>query len=1312
MKKTFLFIFCVGLMASLRGQPADREAMQLSTLWGYPLTVGSNNEANKQIVFNRLQPESVELDSMARHQIGIIPDQTVWHEGDITVGFYVLTDTLHATPVALSYSVDFPPQGKITFDETTGRFKYFPDKFDVRDFTVTFTAQSGDKVIVQDVRFNLMPAAPPEFSAFGVEPVKPAPDATDDYTILSETTRSLYFNNETRTVHNFSISGKELVFDSSIDNKLRYLNGRKDIEELNIFAEKVIICDVLHFYQTKVTIYAKELVFEDKGTTISSLNTSPEMWSTSDTPTANGANAGNITLYIQDYKQTKPALRFILIGGKGKDCASNGTPGNGGNGGKVTSTIDVRAFCDNIHGSAGASSDNKKFGTHGTDGSFEYESREFVWQHPNFISAVVKHAKDAYLNLYNGYTNDIFTEYTQRIADYKASGEWNTLDESLKMELTNAEVEMQAVLYRIGQNLDYFGNPMGWVPMLSFEVNKLAFEQEIEKAIRVMYLSYWLKNIDKTNAQGIDACQEAIAMVEQELSDNKTALNQFVLLIPELQEEARILQQNIEDLIQKIEQKRLQLEAQAKDNVKKRNRWNKVAGVLTAVAVVAPVLDFVVPGVGTAIGGALTVGANALSKETNASDTYKYGATTDSLYKITKDFLATDGGFDQISTALNQIDVSSIKSTAATVENAFNTIDATTKPLIKGIENLHNVFKQSSTPSDQVAAELNKLMAESKEYQALIEEANVLTGKKEELMQKLANTFNNITTTGVEIQKQVVAIDGLRADVFTGNSKRDLRAMQYVDEMERRAKERLLKYHYYMGKAYEYRMLEPYTAELNLTAMFNRFKNIAETNPDKKLLDAQDFQNLKAVYEEQLSTVTADILGKYNTNAPEMTTPIRFRLTEEDVAALNAGRDVILNIFERGMVPPNHENARIVNFKVFDIQSHLEGNQNPYFANFELLLEHSGLSRLRKNGEIYYFNHYNTQNQNPITWGSTYDAQFGITDTHEPSFASNSLLLSLLPEVDKKDIMIYSRPSAWADIRITKNDVVSSNTQMVIDELTFELQYDFVQRPTLNRNLDIYARDIDNHATALMPYIEVSKTDKSGRSNGRSVMYRTYNRDTDVSLTAPEEYGRYRFVNWTNRYDEVVSVNRQVNVKMTNDAFMTANYEYTGARLKTDDTIYVSSDAGIATVKVENLGSEEMEWTATSNDTWLRITAGEAGTDNGYISLEYDENSLGTDRTGTLTVTSEEAGQSKTVYVLQSKEVSNGLWENTLQETKIYPNPTTSIVYFTNESNAKLYNVQGILLKETYGSQIDLSAYGKGIYLIQINGQWHKVVKQ
>ena len=1335
MKKILLFLISVTWLITLHAQ--DRDAINLSSFMGYPLTVGDATTDQMQVAANRLLPMDVELDSMARYQIGAIPDQTVWHDGDITVGFYVLTDTLKANNAALSYSIDFPPEGKITFDDQTGRFKYFPDKFDVRNFTVTFRAEAGDKLIVQDVVFNLMPATPPEYAAFGVDP-KTMPDSTDDYTIIAQTVqKKVQFNNALRdTVCSISITGKDLVFDSHIQNKLRYLTGREDISDLNIFAEKVTVRDALYFPHTNVTIYAKDLVFEDlPNQEKASINTSPVMW---DTPApvngSQGENAGNITLYIKNYEQSSPQKRFILVGGKGQNVywdttgaewmpGDVRTPGNGGNGGTLTSTIDASDFYDAIHGSAGIQIDSTNqivsAGQHGNDGNFVFYDKEFTWLHPNFISAVVKQAKDAYLNVNNGFTYNIFSEYTQHIEDLKASNEWASLDDATKMELNNEENEMRAIVSRISQNLDYFGNPVGWVPMLSFEVTKVAFEQEIDKAIQVLYLSYWLKNIANSDEQRINACNDAIQQVKQDLSDNKDLLTQLVTLVPELQDQATSLEKQIDDLVVKINQKTQQLLAQAKSNVKKQNEWGAVCGALTCIAKVAPIVCSVIPGVGTfagtVIGAAISAGTNALAKSTNAYQGYiNDGAAVGDFIGTASNFFSSTGGFSDITKTLSNISSINLLDSAA-VTNAYKSISGDVDPLIQGVDKLHNALIQNSTPDNQVQAELDKLKAQSREFQELIAESKALDQRKADMISNLIYVTNNFGTTSVEVQKNITTVDGLSRNVFNGNSQRDLRALQYLDDMERRAKERLLKYHYYMAKAYEYRLLQPYTGELNLPAIMDRFVAIAEQNPNNPVLSDNDFNNLKAVYEDQLSTVTSNILAIYNSNRPELTQPIRFALTKDDLAALNSGSDVRLNIYERGMIPPNHENVRIVNFKVYDIKVHLEGDLNPSFANFELLMEHSGRSMMRSNGQIYWFDHINSQTQSPITWGMTYGAMHGIVDEQSPSFASNSLLYSLLGNSVKDSIMIYSRPGAWSDINISKTDVTSGNTKMIIDSLTYELQYDFTQRPTNNRNLDVYAGDVDDNSISLSPYIEISRTDKGGRANGRGVLYRTYSSTgNSVNLEAPAEYGRYKFVNWTDRYGAVASTKTTVSSNMSSDTYLNANYKYTGPILSMSDSVIVGKDAQVIAVKVENKGSEEMDWTAVSNTPWIKITSGAQGVDNSYISLDIEQNTLGMLRNGSITVTAPETAEySKEFKVVQSNENVTVIPSVEMpQQPKIIRNQgTDNYSVFLDEVarniSLDVYSIDGQLVLRKYFSgtsvfDFDLSYCNRGVYLVKI----------
>jgi hypothetical protein len=62
-------------------------------------------------------------------------------------------------------------------------------------------------------------------------------------------------------------------------------------------------------------------------------------------------------------------------------------------------------------------------------------------------------------------------------------------------------------------------------------------------------------------------------------------------------------------------------------------------------------------------------------------------------------------------------------------------------------------------------------------------------------------------------------------------------------------------------------------------------------------------------------------------------------------------------------------------------------------------------------------------------------------------------------------------------------------------------------------------------------------------------------------------------------------------------------------------------------------------------------------------------------------------------------------------EITIYPNPTNGVLNIEIESHIMLFNLQGILLKETYGKELYISEYPLGIYFLRSEGKTVKVVK-
>lgn len=1201
----------------------------------YPPVVGESTYNNYVFNHNGLYLHDIILDSLPHYEIEQIPNQTVRFLED-GIGFYVKADSLHSNQVVYSYEVDVPPIGPFEFNANTGRFKFYPNAGDYMTFHVTFTAAAGSNSLTQSVEFDIMPEVVPEENA--IQNLGEMPSA-QDYTILAKSHTQMLLNNIMRdTVYSFSISGKDIIFDNNVQNKVWGLSGMENLYELNIYAERLYIRSALAFPHTNVNIYARELIFEDNGSEIASINTTPSAIATLTNEIGmNGENAGNITLHVKDLKADY-AKRFILNGARGQNTNVNGTPGNGGNGGVLSAPNNIAAYCDFARGSAGVKYDTLNSvigaGQAGTNGHFERITDQYSWMHPYYIAAVVRHLNDSYLNNYFSYSKTTANDYYNLINEFEASNEWNDFDGTLKVELLDQRTELEGMLYKLNENLDYFGNPLGWAPMLSFEVLLTNYNNEIDRAIPTLYLNYWLQHIDQTMESWVTASQEAANQTQNDIAAAQGQINSLTNEIPVLEDKITILQNQIEETQNRLDQLKAELMRKAKHNVKKRNRLNKAFGICKAVANCIPVY-------GPKISTALNIAGNFFG----ISDTYGYESAISSGLQSYKDF-SFGAVLDNLQQAINGIDLNHLGQTGHQLKDSYHQIDSIIKPVYNSITNLHETFAKSSAPNDQVDAEFKKLCSQSVELKNFEAEIAALQQSYAEFAAVLTQTFVDIVNLTSEVSNDMVNLDALRNDVFQGNSQRDLQAMQCVEKMRQRAMNRLVKYHYYMRKAYEYRLLSPYQGDFSLESMYNRLEAMIDQGQvifdNSTPASPTAYNALSALFREEVSGVIEDVIDDLVYNTPEQSTSISIVIPKEVLDKINANEEYNLDLYNLGVLSPDEENIRITGFDVQYMEAHTEGNTG-MSTYMDIDLVHSGISRFRKDGEVYWFNHISrkTQNPHPNTWKIRYNPISQETTAIGPSLATQSLLYSLL-NGNAQNIMLFSRPAAWSDIFMSKKVHSSGNADVVIDSLVLSLQYDYTPRPDAIRNIDITTSE------GLFAYITCSEADRNGRSNGKGSFHRSYTRGSGaVTFTAEETYGNYHFLNWTNRAGDVVAENTELTINKMTDQFYKANYELWIPVLNVADTIHVGYEGGEYMVQIQNvgLGDIEMDWyVSDSLSTWVHIDGIAEGIDDGYFTFTYEPFSTQGTRIDSLEILAPEIeGMSKTIYIVQ---VDHSLSEN------------------------------------------------------------------
>ncbi|AEE53212.1 T9SS type A sorting domain-containing protein [Haliscomenobacter hydrossis] len=1304
-KSLFLLLFCLGQAAmsfaqilapqvlGSGGTSGSNASTKISYTIGQTVTVAGGS-GNSLLTQGFHQSNLPLLDSLPCYEIGEIPPQTVFQGTE--KAFYVCVGS---KDVAVSMEIkSTPPSGEMTFNSINKRFSFIPSINDKGIYEVVFYAISNKDTTYQEVPFLVVPALPAEQTAFGLKPVVPIPaDDDDGYVIITlvKGTRE-YFNHTERETNSISIAGKTLVFDKQIANKLKTFcdNPRNDVKELTLYAEKVIIRCALRFPQTNVTIYARSLVFED-GSEKASINTQPEA-PTAPQGNVNGSQAGSITLYLQ-HLSTDFEFRFRLIGGSGQ-----GT-GNGGNGGVLSSNLDLKTFMDAAPGSAGAS------GLKGAAGGFQSIAQRHTWLHPYALRLVIAHTKVAYLNGHWGYTQKIADDYVQMVAQYKASTEWGATGEESQVELSQLQDEMASISERIANNQDYYGNPAGWVPLLSFEVNKIAFEEEIDHAIKVLYFCYWLQRINANNEQKNSALISVKKQQEELLMAFQNAYNQAIALLPQLEAQADAVAAEI-DIIQKdLEQLEQELLERSKYVVEerhkppKRSSWRKIVGTVGAIAQVVPLYQ---PALG-AIGTGLQVISNL-----------DFGKPLDAvkqMYNVAKDISKVDfsKSADSLKSLIDSLDFTNIRSGKKLLSYAKN-VGTFLAPLVTTLADLREKTGPTKVPLEEIQVELDKMRAESPEFTDLTNRTNDLMMEKLQFQQRIAGTLQTVTKVANDIQAALVTIDGINLQVFNTGSKRDLRAMIYIKDMEERAKERLTRYHYNLAKAYEYRLLEPYDSDLNLTEMVDRFKNIAETKGNNVELSKTEFELLREAYNEVLAKVTDNILRKYNDNAPEMFTSVNFSLTPEDLDQLNKGQPVNLNLVERGLIQPNEEAPRIREFRVESIKMHLENGQPGSFAYFDVVMEHSGLSKLKKDGQVYFFNHYNNRNTNPISWSVRYDVRDQTITSKAPSPSVSSLLKSLLDKLNKfssENLELYSRPAAWADIIVNKYDNSSNGVKMVIDELRFNVVYDFHQIPSGLITLEVVTNK------DLKPLISMGLSDKNQRQDGWGSFLRTYfkNANSTMNINTPAQYGVWAFENWTDFSGNIISAKNEISVNLGSNKMLKANYKLIQPELFVpNDTIRLPGKQGTQKVTIQNIGTGEMGWTCSGSNDWLSFQSDSTGLNNGEVTLEFKDNQEKTPRIQKLLVVAPSSIRYlDTITVIQSpiSVSTSGANSELTYNLSIYPNPARDEINIEVIGNVKpasiiVYNSLGVMLKQTQmnGSRTTLRLDGlaKGLYFVEM----------
>lgn len=670
----------------------------------------------------------------------------------------------------------------------------------------------------------------------------------------------------------------------------------------------------------------------------------------------------------------------------------------------------------------------------GDDGQvFSTTMGPFEWLDPRVVERVVTYADDAFLNGHRTLARTVLEEQLGALEAYALDSSWDDTADERREAFATQEVRIGSLLDRLEAHEDYFGNPLGWTPALSLEANRALFDQEVQWSVRMLYAAEWIERENASLSSKLDAIRAARGILGEQLRENEERYDDALARVPDLSVQAQDIDVQLQSLQADLMAVEAALTQRAQENVEDRHRlpwWRKGLTILAAVAKVIPVGQPVLGGMGATL--ALINGFDAnkpLDTIIGAADVVSAFSNSD----VGKKAADAKAKVDKVKDAKERGDKTALKS-----EN--KELRKFAKDLAAELKKHKDMFKQAEAPKSEVADQLKKLKKESPEFQRLATQVETLIASRAKFAKDLTDVLETLAQSLARMDEAYSELASFMPEVAqAADVVLDEHASVSIQAMRDRAQKRLIKYQYWLARAYEYRTLRPYSGDLTLEKLLGEVRTLVLSADSEFSVDAAD--GLATIFEEELANVVDEIVSDYVDHAVEHTVPVTYSLSSDQLSELNAGRRLAVNFWEEGLFRPDHEDVRLVGLEVADMDVTETGSSDA-FAYMDLDLDHAGISRVWRDGEVFAFQHYNKKSRQPMRWSTR--LQNGRLESHKPSAASQSLIRSL-SGIDGESIMLFSRPSAWSDILMKKTVVLSDgDTDFDISRLDLRVIYDYV----------------------------------------------------------------------------------------------------------------------------------------------------------------------------------------------------------------------------------------------------------------------------
>jgi hypothetical protein len=683
---------------------------------------------------------------------------------------------------------------------------------------------------------------------------------------------------------------------------------------------------------------------------------------------------------------------------------------------------------------------------------------------PEVLDLAVRYAKDLYLA---GYPED--ARAVLRSLDFKSLNDPHA---------RSLAIEAAALLDRLDKNLDFYGNPLSWVPLLSVDTNLAVFQAEIDRSLDLLYLAHVLEARWSRYEEQVKIIESAEKHT-RELADEASRKRAAVWAkIGRLSGDLEDMKKRSEKFKEDLEKLQKELLEKAKTEVERQQAWQAVASLfkyLSAAAAAIPVgapystmasktLDMVSDIAVNASAGSITWNDTLVNAFETAQGAFKTGLEDETFAKkLLASVRSPDKEIDEAKKKIRELDdrLSTLKAQdnpekerlkrersafQKTVKESEGARDEAIETFNASLEGLAGLFKVTNTEikklmvsaeeaDKKIAEELKKLEAGSEKFQELKKSLDELTVRRAEMATTLLGLETEVGKLAASVTNNVLNLDTLFREKGKKIELLSPRISQVAGRLRQQAEEGLNKYQYYLKKSYEYNFLEPAQYDFGAAALQAQIVKYLQEGSDTRELSRERVQSLRALYQEGLGKLGGRIVDSLQNSYGRYWTTLTLKLDGEALSALGRLGSYTVDLDTR--LPAKSEDVRIRDVSIDKLVLRPGANAR----DLQLRIWHSGTSRLQRGGNRYQF--VSTARR---MWGVAYVPSTGKWTAIEPADKVDAQLIQRLfnsPSAgDRINELGRYNPafSGPLDLEILAG---GDSTETPITELSLKIEYEF-----------------------------------------------------------------------------------------------------------------------------------------------------------------------------------------------------------------------------------------------------------------------------